>query len=491
MSRAQLVIVGAGSAGCVVASRLAREFGIRVALVEAPSSEAPAIQRTRPASWLQQLGSGDDWSYKTQPNDHLAGRWMTWPRGRGLGGSSRINAMIWFPPTLADRTRLREASGGRWSITELESAYQSLESIVCSESPRWLSEPSRQFVEAVRDFPAATPMVYRRLNRRGRRWLPSELLPTGKDRVEILRGVVDRLIWDGDNAAGVHVQGEQGSFELPASHGVILAAGTIATPLILMRSGVGDRDELARHKIELRVERPAVGKRLRDHLIMPVVYEREASCKPFLARSTMRDLTRWDVMGTGPIASNLAECGGLFEDRSLQLHVTPTHYLTYPMQDAVASMTIGVNLTQPESTGRVRLTSKRPCDEGLIEAGYLERESDLEETIRGVRLCREIAQRPPLCDSIRRESLPGTKRSGNDEIARAITRYAQTLYHPVGSCRMGEDADSVIDHDFAVRGGKRLWIVDASILPNLTLGNPNATVMTLAWMAAERIARQV
>ncbi len=155
------------------------------------------------------------------------------------------------------------------------------------------------------------------------------------------------------------------------------------------------------------------------------------------------------------------------------------------------AMTIGVNITQPKSTGRIRLATKQSEHAPEIVPQYLNHESDLEGTIRGIRLARQFAERSPLAESIRCELIPGQKRSGDDELTRAISRYAQTLYHPVGTCRMGAAMDSAIDHNFALRGANRLWVVDASILPNQTVGNPNATVMTLAWWAAERIAHQL
>ena len=144
MSGTQLIVVGAGSAGCVFASRLAREFGIHVTLLEPPSREAPAIDLRRPSRWLNQLGSTEDWGFKTKPNDKLAARSIAWPRGRGMGGSSRINAMIWFPPTAIDLRMLCEAAGGWWNPGELEAAYRSTELIVDPESPRWRGPARRR-----------------------------------------------------------------------------------------------------------------------------------------------------------------------------------------------------------------------------------------------------------------------------------------------------------------------------------------------------------
>lgn len=491
MKTRDLIIVGAGSAGCVLASRLVQEFGVRVTLLEPPSSETSNINRDRPARWLKQLGSSDDWALLTERCGQLAGRSMRWPRGRGLGGSNRINAMIWFPPTRGDVIQLCQASGGCWKPADLNAAYQSVESLVEPERPRWISDPAGRFLEACHGFHDTEAMIYDRLCRRGRRWLPRELLPRGHAGFQIVRGTADRLIWEHDKVVGVRVRNDDADFDLRASLGVVLTSGAIATPAILMRSGVGDRGELARHEIDLRIACESVGANLRDHLIMPVVFQRKPSQTPFLARPTMEDLARWQVMGAGPLGSNLAECGGLIDDRSIQFHVTATHYLRYPEDDHIPAMTIGVNVTKPDSTGCVRLHSQSPHQPPVIEPRYLESESDLETTIRGVRLARRIVARSPLGNTILRELIPGRSRAADQEVARSVARFAQTLYHPIGTCRLGHDSNSVIDHSFRLRGAQQLWVVDASVLPHHTVGNPNATIMTLAWWAAVQIAAQV
>jgi choline dehydrogenase len=155
------------------------------------------------------------------------------------------------------------------------------------------------------------------------------------------------------------------------------------------------------------------------------------------------------------------------------------------------AMTIGVNVTQPASAGSLRLTSADPSAPPEITAGYLQNTSDLKGTIQGVHLAREIAARSPLAESLQDERVPGSRRISDDEIARSIRRYAQTLYHPSGTCRLGTDRDTPIDDQLAIRGTERLWAVDASVLPHPTLGNPNATLMMLAWFAGQRIASQV
>ena len=159
--------------------------------------------------WIHLLGSSEDWSFQTASDAALAARQLTWPRGRGLGGSSRINAMIWFPPTPADLHGLVRASGGRWSDAALRTAYESIAAVARPEAPVWLSETSRLFLASAQELEGAEPMLYQRLNRGGRRWLPSEWLPTDNERLMIVRGTVDRVVWNDDAALGVRIHGEQ------------------------------------------------------------------------------------------------------------------------------------------------------------------------------------------------------------------------------------------------------------------------------------------
>lgn len=492
MTKPDLIVVGAGSAGCLLASRLAGESGLRVVLLEPPSSEAPSVDRLRPSRWLNLMASADDWSFKTIAAGGLAGRQLTWPRGRGLGGSCRINAMIWFPPTERDRRSLVDASGGCWTMADLANSLESVQQCVAPEHPLWLSEASHRFLDAAKELQDFEPMVYRRMNRRGRRWNPASLLDlNGENRqIEIVRAIVDRILWDGDRAVGVQIRHEGSTSQLRSHHGVVVCAGAVSSPAILMRSGFGPRDALLQSKIDVRCETTHVGRHLQDHLIMPVVFETNAR-KCFSLDVSSRDIVRWQMLGTGPVSSNVAECGGLFQDEAIQIHITPTNYLTFPKKSDASMMTLGVNLTRPSSQGAVTIASNDALDPPLIEPNYLDSTSDLEGTIDAVRMARRIAEQPPLSEWIKREVLPGPKRHRDAIIGKSIARYAQTLYHPVGTCRMGDQLDSVTDPNFAVRGAERLWIADASILPRLTTGNPNATVMTLATLAADSIGRQV
>ena len=509
--RRDVIVVGAGPSGCLLTHQLVSRYGRRVTLIESPAASpqfpARTIDHQRPARWLNLLRSDDDWAYSTAPTDSLAGRAIAWPRGRGPGGSSRLNAMIWFPPTDDDFQRLAHAGGQRWSVDRLREAYETAHGLVQPEQPVWYSEATRRFLEAAAHCPNAQPMQYRRSTRGGRRWTAASLLAQlDPDHFELIRGHVDRLRWRNRRVVGVElhaagsdrchattwdkssysaaVEETDGARFIDADQGVILCAGTIATPAILMRSGIGESDHLRELGIEIRLQRDAVGQGLQDHLIMPVVFalpEKER----FLPGSSVREVATWQMLGSGRLTSNLAEAGGLFQDGQLQIHVTPTHYLTFPQAKAAAAMTIGVNATVPLSRGFVRLISALATAPPTITPNYLADPADLAVTLQGIELARSIAQCSPLRDWVSRELVPGKQRSTAAQLAKAVRRYAQTLYHPTSTCRMGRldqrghAAETVVTPELRVRDVENLWVADASILPGITSGNPQATVMTL------------
>ncbi len=470
MPNPQVIIVGAGSAGCLLAQRLATA-GRPITLIEPPSTAAPAVDSQRPARWLNLLGSGEDWDFCTRAEENLAGRSLHWPRGRGLGGSSRINAMIWFPPTAGDFQAIARVS--HWTTAQLRRACADVQSIIQPESARWLSQSSQRFLAAAAGLPHGKPISYQRVNRNGRRFNPAELLAAHS--VEVVRASVNRILFDGDRASGVQLASGE---TIPAAGKIVLSAGAIGTPAILMRSGIGPRDLLQRCNIDVRYELPQVGENLQDHLVMPVIFAIDRAHR-FPSQATMRELTEWQIVGGGPLSSNIAECGGLFAEDRIQLHVTPTHYLLHPSPTAMAAMTIAVNATRPRLRGRLAIASANPNASIRIEPNYLADETDLQTTIEGVRLARQLADREPLQPWTRAELLPGEKRQSEESLARSIRRYAQTLYHPVGTCAIG----TVVDEQLMVYGTENLQVVDASVFPTLTIANPNAMVMTIAQVA--------
>lgn len=544
MNATDFIVVGAGSAGCMITRELATRYGRGVTLIEPPAATARRIDRQRPARWLNLLGSSEDHDLEVQPSEGLAGRVLRWPRGRGLGGSSRINAMIWLPPTDSDLRMLAHAGGADWNRTALEAALRRAESLVRPEPPRWLSEASHRALAAARQLSDAEPMVYQRTNRGGRRWHAGQLLRAiDAEKVRLVRGLVDRVVWDDDAAAGVEAWIGDRRETIAARRGVILAAGTLVTPAILVRSGVGPADALRGLGIPIRVDAGGVGLNLSDHLIMPVVFRVPGRHAFDGHRCDVRQLARWQAVGGGPVASNLAECGGWLGGGSIQMHVTPTHYLKHPSPTSPPAMTIGVNVTAPDSRGSLTVTSTDARRPVRIDAGYLSDEGDLRETVRGVRLARHLAGQPPLEGWLAGERVPGAKRETDESIAQSVRRYAQTLYHPVGTCAMGgvgsgsvsaghdevpvdersappepnssagqrraksplarlrggegkgegvtgEALSFPVGGDLTVQGASRLWVADASLFPRPTAGNPTATLMAVAVHAAKLIATQ-
>ncbi|GAA5510151.1 Alcohol dehydrogenase [acceptor] [Novipirellula caenicola] len=484
MSSPDILIVGAGSAGCTLAHLLHHQYGYSVTLIEPGAAENPEIvaateiDHTRPARWLKLLGTSSDWNYATEASQSLAGRSLNCPRGRGVGGSSRINAMIWFSPTDDDFNMFSTAAADdRWSTASLRSAYQAAERLVQPESARWISEPAERFLQAATPF--GTPVAYRRMNRNGRRWSPAALIADSSG-VQTIRASVDRILFRDDQAVGVKLTNGD---EIAAGKRVILSAGSIASPAILMRSGIGPRDLLRDAGAQAWLDAAEVGQHLQDHLVMPVVFSTSAAAR-FDLNVSPRDLVRFDALGRGPLASNIAEAGGLFASDTLQIHVTPTHYLRFPQPGAPAAMTIAVNPTKPKSRGQLAIRSLDASEPPRIDLRYLTDPADVETTIAGVKLARSIAAQSPLQNWIGPEMVPGAKRDSDQTIAKSISRYAQTLYHPVGTCGLGR----VVDADLSVIGTRRLSIVDASVFPEMTVGNPNAMVITLATWFANQLA---
>lgn len=506
------IIVGAGPAGCAVAGELISRSDARVLLVEA-GVLTPRVPR-RPAEYLSSFDSDLDWGLQTTAQSGLAGRSLRWPRGRGVGGSSLINAMIWCPPTTGDLTALIDCAGADWTAGSLRDDLREVEASMQPESPRWLSEASQRFLqaaEALAERLDGAPCIYRRANRFGRRRTSGDLLQEAVQRrslvggdadVRVLSGTVDAIVWDGDRAAGIRLFSDGGAVpEIVSSRkGVVICAGTIHSPTILMRSGIGPAEQLREHAIPLRSDRDDVGAKLADHLVMPVVWSTPSAAR-FPTEWSVADLARWMHAGTGPVASNLAEVGGFYslkvpgdgtpageEIRQIQLHVTPTDYLRHPSRAAPAAMTIGVTDCAPRSRGRISLTGPRADAAPIVEPAYLTESRDMETLIAAVRFARTIAAEPPLAGWCGPERLPGSKRQDDHELARAIARYAQTLYHPVGTCRLGTDSDAVVAPDFRVHGAESLWVCDASILPMLPAANPMALVSTLGRRLARSLA---
>lgn len=504
------LVIGAGSAGCLVARTLDLH-GYKVRLVEAGPPTPPL---RRPVDYLQTFGTEQDWRFRTVPQPGLAGRRLDQPRGRGPGGSTRINAMIWYPPRDADLQRLHRAGGDDWSPNRLAASLTAVTQAVSPQPPRWLSETARRFLSRSTAEAVDPPHAFARMADRQGRLTAADLL-ADRPTIETIAAHVDRVLFGDDplakphsidlsptRAVGVLVHPhsadatceERKSLPLFARHGVILCGGSFASPSILLRSGIGAPDAIAAHGLKPRIAINAVGQNLVDHLLMPITFATSGRDR-FPTPLSTADLARWQIAATGPAASNLAEAGAIYSlnsasssGREFQVHVTPTHYLLYPDRRAPAAMTVGINLCQPRSRGAVDLAAADPFTPPLIDPGYLTETTDLDDLVAAVIQVRQLVAAGSLATGGGAELIPGGTKTTVAAIAKAVRRFSQTLYHPCGTCRIGVDADSVVDPDCRVRGTESLHVIDASVLPEVPTVNPNATVMMIAHHAATRLA---
>lgn len=514
------LIVGGGAAGCVVARVLA-EHGYRITIVEAGRQRTPPLRL--PADYLRSFGTEDDWAFMTTPQPRLAERRIRQPRGRGPGGSTRINAMIWYPPQATDFRMLAEAGGPDWAPERLAASLDAVTAWVRPEPPRWLSAASRRFLELTHPAIHAPHAFARMTDASGRKTAADLLVDSRSIRWEA--GLTERLLFAEGSSGGdflahhepLRVTGVEfrpsdsgPTRRLLAERGVVLCGGAIGSPTLLLRSGIGPSDVLDPCGIVPRVASEEVGRHLVDHLIMPVIFGLPAR-ERFPTRFSVGDLARWQVAATGPASSNLAEAGAIYalpvvhhdrQDHSpslaadeaghapepFQVHLTPTHYLLHPADHAPSAMTLGVNLCRPRSRGSLTLRSADPRIPPEIDPGYLADEADGTSLLAAVEVARALARAEPFAGWVGEELLPGIKRRSSESTLQAIRRFSQTLYHPVGTCRMARDGTGVVDTRCRVRGTIGLHVIDASVLPDIPSINPNATVMAVAHLAATQIA---
>ncbi len=516
-----VVVVGAGSAGCALAGRLTEDPTLRVLLLEAGGSD-DVLEVQVPAALYKTFRTRLDWNYTTEPQPGLDGRKLYWPRGRLLGGSSSINAMIYMRGAAADYDEWAELTGDpSWSHEHVLPLFRRMEDnargadrfhgvggplrVEDLRSPHpWTRAVVQSAVAAGYprndDFNGATLEgvgQYQVTQKRGRRWSsadaylhPAERRPNLTVRTGAL---TTRVLVENGRATGVEYRSGGRVHTARAAREVVLSGGAINSPQLLMLSGIGPADHLREVGVDVVHDLPGVGGGLQDHPLVPVVWN-VRSGKSLIRAESPSGYARWFGARRGPLTSNLAEAG-LFTRSSpelsepdLQYHFLPVKFWKQAEVDPdVDAFTAATVLVHVHSRGSVRLRSADPSWAPAINAGYLTDERDLEALVTGVEKAREIAATGPLASVLADEWSPGDTVHGRDALRETVRNTLESLYHPVSSCRMGTDEQAVVDSQLRVRGIDGLRVVDASVMPTLVRGNTNAPTIMIAERAADLI----
>jgi len=523
--RFDYVIVGAGSAGCGLANRLSADPSRTVCLIDAgPRDRSPLIHI--PAGMLGTVPTRHvNWSFDTEPQPGLSGRRGYQPRGRTLGGSSAINAMIYVRGHAGDYDDW-EALGNRgWGYADVLACFKRSEDQargadeyhgvggeLAVSDLRDPVDASLAFIEAAAarglprnaDFNGAQQEgvgLYQVTQREGRRCSSAVafLRPAeGRANLTVLTGArAEEIELDGDRAVAVWVRSRGRTERIEAAREVVLAAGAFGSPQLLLLSGIGPREELARHSLVVRHELPGVGAGLVDHVDFTLCYR---SRHPGLFGFTPRSLLRgakgvWDFYrrGRGMLTTNFAEAGAFLRTRpELARPDVQIHFVNGLVDDHARRLHYGYGMSchvcalRPKSTGSVRLRSRDPADPPRIDPNFLAEEEDVATLLAGAKVAREIMGSAPL-DRYRGEELYTADATADDELVNWIRRRGDTIYHPASSCRMGRDEMAVVDDELRVRGLEGLRVADASVMPTLVGGNTNAPSIMIGEKAADLI----
>ncbi|WP_427921312.1 GMC family oxidoreductase [Streptomyces sp. cg40] len=513
------VVVGAGSAGCVLAERLSAG-GAQVVLIEAGGPDRRA-EISIPAAFPALFHTSADWGYRTTPQPGLDGRALHWPRGRTLGGSSSLNAQIWLRGHRADYDGWAEDDGcAGWSAREVQPYFERAEDRLGTgaygsggpiriEDLRDPSPATAEFLSACAEagLPAlddehlldpegAGPV--RTTQRGGRRWSAADgYLRPARQRPNltvVTDAHVERILIEDGRAVGVAYTTADGPAEVRAEREVILAAGAIGSAQLLMLSGVGDADELRRHGITVRAHSPRVGRGLADHLYVPLAFEAHGRVTPGIT-DPQGEIAEFLRGRRGRLTSNLAEAVAfLRSDPALTAPDLEFVWMLVPSLEPgqaprTHGVTLGVVLLRPRSHGTLRLASADPAAHPVIDPRYLSDPdgADLRVLTEGLRRARDVLTRPALAARLGAPLTPGALDPDPGTAHAVIRAHAQTLYHPVGTCGMGADPEAVLDPWLRVRGVAGLRVVDASALPSLPRGHTHAPTVMLAERAADLI----
>ncbi|MGW4247155.1 GMC family oxidoreductase [Nocardia sp. NPDC004722] len=519
---ADFVVVGAGSAGAALAARLSERPGTSVVVLEAGGEDKDKFAHI-PAAFNQLFQTDYDWNYRTEPQPELSDRKVYWPRGKMLGGSSSMNAMMWVRGFAADYEEWGRAAGPEWSFESVLPYFQKLETVEeASEPGEGRSGPlhiSRQrspralthtYLQAAAEagYPVERangdrPQGFSQTmvtQKRGARWSTADayLRPArqqGRNVTAITDAHVTRVLFEGKRAIGVEFRVGGETKQISAKREVILSGGAINSPQLLMLSGIGDADRLQDLGIPVLHHLPEVGRGLRDHLAAPIVYRTRAGSL-FGADKNLLELANYLVLRRGQLTSNVGEAYGFTRSREdldlpdLELIFAPAPYIAEGLGDPDGhALTFAAVLLKPDSIGSITLTSPDPFTAPRISPRYCAEPTDRAALLAGLRQCVEIAHQPSMKEHIGELMQPAVSSDTPMEevLRRCLEDHSHTLYHPVGTCAMGKDEASVVDPQLRVRGIEGLRVADASVMPIITRGHTHAPAVMIGEKAADLI----
>lgn len=519
------VIAGGGSAGCAAAGRLIQKYGARVLLLEAGVPDSNPLIRMPAASFKIVYGKGREITEPSSPpQPSLGGRTVAMPQANVLGGGSSVNAMVYLRGTPSDYDRWADQVGWEWGwdwhgmlayFREQEGnirfndAYHGMDGPYKVADPLHVDEGSHRFLQTMQAMGLPYIDDFNRdvkygagfmqlATHRGRRWSAADAFVHNVDRPELLTidtgASVTRALFDGYRATGVEYV-KNGRIERAyARHEILLAAGALRTPKIVMLSGIGPAQSLRGFGIDIRVDLPGVGQNLVDHPMTGIA--NFSRIRGYLGDDKglrmIRNGLQYKLFGTGPVTTNGAEvqafvkmCGA--DEANVQIYHVSLLWPTVRVAKPATGITLLANLVRPYSRGEVRLRSADPRDDVLVDPRWLSDTRDMDVMVESMRFLRKAMRTRPFADIMGEEAMPGASVESDAQLRDFIRQTIETDYHPCGTCKMGRDDDpmAVLTPDLRVRGVDGLRVIDASMMPEIPAANLNCTVTAVAAKAVD------